>query len=73
MNDSNDLIELKEKLTQLANQIAESFGVKLDFSNKSVKKVDKILGSFHKSYKSTKNDDGMNGIALEFRIYHKGY
>ena len=64
-----ELAPLRDELDGLALQVASNFGVKLDHSPKSVKKVEKILGKLHDEYSRTGNDDGMNGIAMEFGAY----
>jgi len=69
MNKDSKLSELEDRLVELAIQIADSFGKKLDFSEKSVKVVEKILSKFHKEYKKTGDEEGLNGIALEFAFY----
>jgi hypothetical protein len=61
--------DIKVEMTQNALDIAEEFHVKLDFSHKSIKKVERILGKIHKHYVQTKDDDGMRGIALAFAAY----
>ena len=62
--------ELQKELTELALRIAkEIYGINLDFTHKSIGKVEKILADIHKQYKETGNTDGLNGIALEFGSY----
>jgi hypothetical protein len=62
--------DLQLELTQLALQIArDSFGKKLDFSHDSIKVVESILSEFHLEYEKSKNEEGLNGIALEFGAY----
>jgi len=61
---------LQKELTELALRIAnEIYGINLDFSHKSINKVEIILADTHKKYKETGNTDGLNGIALEFGSY----
>lgn len=69
MSNQTDLEKLQEELVGYAIQIAGSFKIKLDYSDKSIKKVEKILSKIHKDYKKSKNDEGLNGIALEFEFY----
>ena len=66
---SSDLNELKEEMSGLAVQIANGFGIELDYSVESIRQVEKILGDIHKEYKKTKDEEGLNGIALEFAAY----
>ena len=62
--------ELKDELSALAERIAlESYSVKLDFSTESVKDVERILSAFHNEYNRTKDESGLQGIALEFAAY----
>lgn len=42
-----DLDKLQDELIGYAIQIADSYKIKLDFSEKSVKKVDEILSKIH--------------------------
>jgi hypothetical protein len=69
MNKNKNLNDLQNELCDLAIQISNYYKIKLDFSNNSIKNVEKILSIIHKDYKKTKNDEGLNGIALEFGIY----
>ena len=61
--------EIKKQMTENALEIAKQFRVRLDYSHKSIKKVERILGKIHKSYVKTKNDDGLHGVALSFAAY----
>jgi hypothetical protein len=64
------ILKLQVDLTNLALRIAkESFGIELDFSHASIKQVEMILSTIHLEYTRTKDDDGLNGIALEFGAY----
>jgi len=65
----DDLNKLKDRLSALAIDIATGFDLELDYSPASIKKVEKILGTVHREYKRTKNDDGLHGIAIEFAAY----
>lgn len=70
MAQTDDLGALKEELAQLAERVArEAFGVELDYSVESVQRVEQLLGFLHTEYQRTKNDDGLNGLALEFAAY----
>ena len=61
--------ELKEDFTQRALEVAKKFGIRLDFSHKSIKRVEKLLGKIHKEYAKTQNEEGLRGIALFFAAY----
>ncbi len=64
-----EMQKLKEELTGYACEIAKELGIKLDFSHKSVKRVEKILSKVHKEFKATGDEKGLHGIALEFAAY----
>lgn len=62
--------KLQKELTEYALQIAkESYGISLDFSHKSIDKVESILSDIHRDYAKTGETEGLNGIALEFGFY----
>lgn len=69
MEGDQELDDLKERLSRLAEQVALNFGKKLDYSINSVHEVEKLLGQLHKHYKKTCDDEGLNGLALEFAAY----
>jgi len=52
-----------------AIKIAKSNEVDLDFSDESIKKVEKMLGELHREYKKTKDETGLYGIAVMFGSY----
>ena len=52
-----------------ALDVARDCKVKLDFSDASVKNVEKILGDMHRHYRKTKDDTGLRGLALMFAAY----
>ena len=64
-----DMESLKKELSGHALEVAKVFGIKLDFSHKSIKRVEKILSKVHKDFKKTGDKDGLHGIALEFAAY----
>ncbi len=61
--------ELKKLMTKNALEIAKEFRIKLDFSHKSIKKVERILSKVHKNYIVTKNETGLKGVALALAAY----
>ena len=61
-----ELATLRDQLAGHAVKIGEAFGRRLDYSIKSVKLVEKILGEIHREYSRTKDDSGLSGIAIEF-------
>ncbi len=69
MKQEKELDRLKDELADLAIQIAGSFRIKLDYTEKSIRKVEKVLSKIHKEYRKTKNEDGLQGIAAEFAFY----
>lgn len=64
-----DMHKLKEELNDNALEIAKVLGFELDYSHKSIKKVERILGKVHKEYKKTGDDDGLRGVAISFAAY----
>lgn len=64
-----ELATLRDQLAGHAVEIGEAFGRRLDYSIKSVKQVEKILGEIHREYSRTKDDSGLSGIAIEFGAY----
>ena len=70
MSSTEVMSELKERLTTNALKIArDGFGVRLDFSNASIDKVESILGQIHGEYQRTQNDEGLRGVAVSFAAY----
>ena len=64
------IADLQIRLTDLALQVArEGFGKRLDFSTDSIREVESILAAVHEEYVKTQNEEGLNGIALEFGAY----
>jgi len=63
------MMNQRDRLCVLAEQIATAFGYTLDYSEASIAQVDAILGQLHDEYLSTQDDDGLLGIALEFGAY----
>lgn len=63
----------REKLVELAISIADDCGIKFDFSENSVKKIDLILDAIHRDIKDSPPDqekqEGIYGIALEMSAY----
>lgn len=50
-------------------ELAKENGINLDFSDQSIKDVEKLLAECHREYKKTKNDEGFHGLALMFGAY----
>lgn len=69
MQNKEKVKQLKIDLTSLALQIAQTFGVSLDYSHNSISEVENILSEIHKEYKKTKKREGLDGVALEFAAY----
>ena len=62
--------EIQPELCGLAERIAsEHFRTQLDYSVDSIRNVERILAAFHKDYRKTRSEDGLNGVALEFAAY----
>ena len=64
-----DVEKLMRQMNELAFQVAADYGVTLDYSDKSVRKVEKILSDMHVGYKQLKDDTGLRGLALFFAAY----
>jgi hypothetical protein len=52
-----------------AVKIARNCGITLDFTDRSIKDVDRLLGELHREYKKTKSEEGLRGFALMFAAY----
>ncbi|MCF7954732.1 MAG: hypothetical protein K9M75_02910, partial [Phycisphaerae bacterium] len=65
---SKEMDTLKRELTDNALEIAKALGYKLDYSHKSVKRIEKMLKIIHNEYLKA-GDDGLSGIALSFAAY----
>jgi hypothetical protein len=64
-----DVEALMQQMKQSALKVASAFGMDLDYSDESVKKVESILGQIHAEYKKKTDDSGLRGIALFFAAY----
>ncbi len=64
-----DMARLKAKLCELAEHVGNGFGIHLDYSVKSIRHVERILGMIHDDYRRTGSEDGLRGLALEFGAY----
>ena len=65
-----ELAKLKVRMSKLAMKIAsESFGIELDYSPASMRKVERVLGRIHKRYVKSGDDEGLVGVAFEFAAY----
>lgn len=67
--DTKNLLQLKGTLIELAFEVAREDGFNLDYSEESLKDVATILNNIHKSYRKTKSEEGLDGLALEFGMY----
>lgn len=61
--------ELLEKLFNLAVRLGNLHDIKLDFTHKSIKDIEKILIKIHEEYRREGNQEGIRGIALECAAY----
>lgn len=66
---NTELIEIKKELIHHAIEVGKEYGIELDFSDESIKNVEKILSELHKEYKISNSDDGLNGLAYMFGFY----
>ncbi len=56
-------------MVKYALEIGQIFELNLDFTDNSIKDVEKILAEIHNEYIMTKNDEGLNGVAIQFGFY----
>lgn len=59
---------MKEGVEQ-ALELAKDNKLKLDFTDKSIKTVEKILAECHREYRKSKDEDGFHGLAMMFGAY----
>ena len=64
-----DINKLKKELIDLSLKVGIHYGINLDFSIQSIKEVENILSKISLEYKKDKNDEGINGLALELSAY----
>lgn len=64
-----DTDKLMLSMCGYALDVAKEFGIELDYSDASIKKVEKILGILHREYKETRDESGLRGLALFFAAY----
>jgi hypothetical protein len=73
MKAADDIPIVQDKLTKLLLEIAEGFNISLDFSEKSIEDLDKLLQIFYEDNKDSNADkqrkDALYGIALEAAAY----
>jgi hypothetical protein len=68
-NTSQEITELKNELLALAIDVGKEYNITLDFSDESIKNVEKILSDLHLEYKRTNSDRGLNGLAYMYGFY----
>jgi hypothetical protein len=61
--------ELKKELISLSLKIGDYYGINLDFSIESINNVEAILSKVANKYENDKNNEGIQGIALELAAY----
>jgi hypothetical protein len=62
--------ELIQRLADQAIDIAKEDGITgLDYSEKSIQKVEQILGQLHEEHRRTKAETGIQGLASAFGAY----
>lgn len=61
--------KLKKELIDLAIKVGNHYNIELDFSIESIKEVENILSKISSEYHKNKNNEGINGLALEFAAY----
>jgi hypothetical protein len=66
---SKDIEPIIQEGIKEALAIAKEVKLKFDFSDKSIKAVEKLLGEVHKEYKKTGEEEGLSGLALMLAAY----
>jgi hypothetical protein len=56
-------------LTEQALEVGRTLEIRLDFSHDSIKDVEEILGMIHGEYAISRDDEGLDGLALQFGAY----
>lgn len=64
-----ELNKLRNELTNLAIDIGKSYKFNLDYSERSIEEVEKILSDIQINYKETGDEEGLLGISFEFGLY----
>jgi len=59
---------MKEGVIQTL-ELAKENGVTLDFSDDSIKEIEKLLAECHREYKKQKSEEGFHGLAMMFGAY----
>ena len=54
---------------EAVSMAGQQHGIVLDYSEKSIKDVEKILGDLHEQYIATKREKGAMGLAMAFGAY----
>jgi hypothetical protein len=65
----DEMTKLRGTLCGLAEEIASSFDIQLDYSDDSIRHVEFILSKVHDEFVTTRDEEGIFGIALEFGAY----
>lgn len=67
---SSEMVALSRALNADAVAVVyDSLRIRLDYSVESVAVVEQMLGRLHDDYVKTRNDEGLNGLALMFAAY----
>jgi hypothetical protein len=59
---ADDIEAIMQEGVQQALELAEENGLKFDFSDESIKEVEKVLDEIHKEYKKTGEEEGLFGL-----------
>lgn len=68
-NSEEDVDALMQEGAKEAVALAKENGIKLDYSDASIKNVEKLLAECHREYKKAKSEEGFHGLALMFGGY----
>ncbi len=66
---AEDIEAIMQEGVKQALELAKENGLKFDFSDESIKQVEKLLGQLHKEYKKTREEEGLFGLALMLAAY----
>uniref|UniRef100_UPI004049DD2B hypothetical protein n=1 Tax=Flavobacterium sp. TaxID=239 RepID=UPI004049DD2B len=65
----DEILIIQKEGAEIAVEFARAYNFKLDYSDDSLKKVDKLLTIFGKEYLETKNKKNFESFALTFGLY----
>ena len=66
---SEDIESLMQEGVKEALALGKEAGLNFDFTDKSIKDVEKLLGEIRKEYKKTGDEEGVHGLAIMLTAY----